>query len=59
MIDFLPDWLEILIFLLASMISGAIGGFLGIFLAARSEIMRNAARAERLKIAKEKRDGQV
>lgn len=59
MIDFLPDWLEIIIFLLASMLSGAIGGFVGISLAARSEIRRKIARAKTLEIIKAKRDGQV
>ncbi len=59
MLDFLPNWIEMIIFASISMIGGMLGGFLGIFLAARSEIKRGVVRARMLRIVKEKRDGQV
>ncbi len=52
-------WQELIILICVGGVSGVLGGFLGIFLAARSEIKRGVVRARMLRIVKEKRDGQV
>ncbi len=59
MLDFLPNWIEMIIFALISMISGVLGGFLGITFAARNEIKRQITRVKMLDAIKAKRDGQV